>query len=80
MQIISISIDFNKLKSLAKVQGKNGAEYIYLTVIQNDNADKYGNDVSVSVSQSKEERANKTPKTFVGNGKTVYGKTNENPF
>lgn len=78
-QIINVSIDFNKLKSLSKVQGKNGAEYINLTVMLNDQKDKFGNDASVSVSQTKEEREAKTPKTYVGNGKIVFN-SNSNPF
>lgn len=80
MQIINISIDFNKLKSLSKVQGKNGAEYINLTVTVNDKPDGYGNDASVSIAQSKEERSAKSPKKFVGNGRVVFSKSNENPF
>jgi len=71
-KIINLSIDFNKLKSLSKVQGKNGAEYINLTLNLNDQKDQYGNDASVTVSQTKEEREAKAKKTFVGNGKIVF--------
>lgn len=75
-QIIGLSVDFNKLKQLAKVQGKNGAEYINLTVLINDTKDQYGNDASVIVSQTKEERAAKAQRNFVGNGKILFNSNN----
>jgi hypothetical protein len=38
----------------------------------NDKQDDYGNNASVFVSQTKEERESKTPKKFVGNGKVAW--------
>lgn len=77
-KIIGASIDLAKLKNAPKVQGKNGAEYVNITIILNDQPNEWGKDVSISLEQSKEERQAKKPKTFIGNGKTIYD--NSNPF
>lgn len=71
-RIIGASIDLVKLKTAKIVQGKNGAEYVNITIIVNDEANQWGKDVSISLEQSKEERDAKAQKTFVGQGKTVY--------
>lgn len=71
-QIISASIDLAKLEKAPVVQGKNGAKYVNITIIVNDEANQWGKDVSISLEQSKEERTAKAPKTFVGNGKVIY--------
>ena len=56
MQIINISIDFTKISKDDLVKDK----YLNLTVNVNDTKDKYDNDCSVIIAQSKEERAAKT--------------------
>lgn len=71
-KIIGASIDLAKLKTAKIVQGKNGAEYVNITIIVNDEPNQWGKDVSISLEQSKEERESKANKTFVGQGKTIY--------
>jgi len=79
--IIGASIDLAKLKQAPIIKGKNGAEYVNITIIVNDEPNQYGKDVSISLEQSKEEREAKTPKTFVGQGKVVFKKdSNNSPF
>jgi hypothetical protein len=75
--IIGASIDLAKLKNAPVIKGKNGAEYVNITIIVNDEPNQWGKDVSISLEQSKEEREAKVNKTFVGNGKTIY---NSNKF
>lgn len=75
MQIISISIDTSKFSEQDLAKGK----YLNLTVNVNDEKDKYDNDCSVIISQTKEQREAKTPKRYVGNGRVVFNKSN-NPF
>jgi hypothetical protein len=78
-QIISGSIDLSKIDK-SKIVDKdkngqkfnNGAMYLQVTIMVNDQPDKYGNDVSISIGQTKEEREAKTPKVFLGNAKTVW--------
>lgn len=48
---------------------KTGKAYITLVIGDKDQVDQFGHDVSVSISQTKEERASKAKKTYVGNGK-----------
>ena len=73
MQIISVSIDFTKV-STADLQKE---KYLNLIVTINDQKDKFGNDGSVTLSQTKEEREAKTPKKFVGNAKVIFSKQND---
>ena len=72
MKVISVSIDLNKIDRTRIVEGKNGAKYYNITVICNDTKDQYGNDVAVTIGQTKEERAAKTKAVYLGNGRTVY--------
>ena len=75
--IIGASIDLAKLKNAPVIKGKNGAEYVNITIMVNDEPNQWGKDVSISLEQSKEDREAKVNKTFVGNGKTIY---NSNKF
>jgi hypothetical protein len=69
--IISVSIDMGKIDQ-SKVVEKNGKRFLNLSVIANDTTDNYGNNVSVTHAQSKEEREAKAPKTYLGNGRVIY--------
>ena len=75
MKIIAGSIDLNKIDKSRIVAGKNGAKYYNVSILINDTKDQYGNDVSIIESQTKEERAAKAQRKFLGNGKTVYEST-----
>ena len=70
--IISASIDLAKIDRSKIVVGKNGAQYYNIQINVNDEADQYGNNASVVTNQTKEEREAKAPKTYLGNGKTVW--------
>jgi len=70
--IISASIDLAKIDRSRIIPGKNGAQYYNIQVNLNDEVDNYGNNVSVTTNQTKEEREAKTPKVYLGNGKTVW--------
>lgn len=71
-QIISVSIDLTKLDKSKIVEGKNGAKYYNLTINVNDQKDNYGNDASVTIAQTKEEREAKQPRTFIGKGRVIW--------
>lgn len=66
--LINASIDLTKIDKSKLVNGK----YLSLTISLNDKTDNYGNNVAVSVGQTKEERESKAPKTYLGNGKVVW--------
>ena len=70
--IIGISIDLTKIDKSRIVVGKNGAKYYNMTVMVNDEPDKYGKDVAVKDGQSKEERERKDKEVFLGNGKVLW--------
>ena len=66
--LINASIDLTKVDKSKLIKGK----YLNMTVSVNDNLDNYGNNVAITIQQSKEEREIKASKTFLGNGKVVY--------
>ena len=66
--LINASIDLTKVDKAKLIKGK----YLNLTIAVNDNLDNYGNNVSLTIQQSKEERDLKASKTYLGNGKVVY--------
>ena len=78
-QIISASIDLNKVPREKIVTTdkdgrpfKNGASYLNVSIIVNDSSNEYGNDVSITIGQTREDRDNKVKPTYIGNGKTIW--------
>jgi hypothetical protein len=69
--IVSASIDLTKIEE-SKVIEKNGKRWLNLTISINDTTDTYGNNASVSINQSVEERTAKAPKTYLGNAKVIW--------
>lgn len=69
--IVTVNVDLSKIPTDKIYEGKKG-RYAELTVMINDETSEYGNNVSVSMNQTKEERDNKDPKTYVGNGKVLW--------
>ena len=51
-------------------QGKDGKIYVNIIVTEMKQADMYGNDLTVYVQQTKEEREDKMVKSYIGKGKT----------
>lgn len=70
-KIISASINLTAIPKEAIIESK-GKKYLNLQIILNDQKDNYGNDVSISLNQTKEQREAKEKKTFIGNGKVVW--------
>jgi hypothetical protein len=66
--LISGSIDLTKIDKEKLVNGK----YLNIQISINDNSDQYGNNVGITIGQSKEEREAKAKKTYVGNAKVVW--------
>ena len=86
MEIFNVSIDLSKIDKSKIVSTdkngqpfKNGAKYANLSIIVNQEPDKYGNHMSISLSQSQEERAAKEPRVYVGNGKKFESKGGMKP-
>ena len=70
--LINASLRVDKLPKEKFVAGKDGAFYYNFTIAVNDKSDNYGNNVSITDSQTQEEREAKKPKTYLGNGKVVW--------
>ncbi|QIG62325.1 hypothetical protein [Tenacibaculum phage JQ] len=80
------SIDLNKIdKSKVVTTDKNGnpfsngAKYLNVVVWLNDTPDQYGNNASIQISQSKEEREQKQKATYIGNLKEYQSNVNDIP-
>ena len=72
MKTISASIDLTKIDKSKIVNHTNGCKYLNIDIYLNDEKNKYGQDTSIAISQTKEERAAKTKRIYLGNGKTVF--------
>ncbi len=77
-KLISISIDVTKIDKARLYKGEKGT-YLNADLWINDEPDKFGNDGSISMAQSKEEREAKVPKIYIGKGKKVLGWDGEAP-
>lgn len=69
--MINISIDLNKIDKSKIKPHANGAKYYNITVDKLKEVDKFNNTHCVYESQSKEERAAKAKRNYVGNGKEL---------
>lgn len=76
-RIINASINLNKVGK-DKIFVTESGKYINISISVNDEVDKYDNDVSITLRQSKDEREAKEKKIYVGNGKTVWRSDDEN--
>ncbi len=70
-KIIAISVDVNKINKAKLYKGEKGT-YLNLMVEVKDGPDQYGNDASCWEGQTKDERAQKVNRNYLGNGKTVW--------
>lgn len=68
--IVNASIDLTKIEKSKVIEGKKG-KYINITMFVNDEVDQFGNNASIIMSQTKEEREAKTPRVYLGNGQTA---------
>ena len=70
--LINLSLRIDKLPKEKFVQGKDGAVYYNFTIGVNDESNQWGQNVSATDSQTKEERDAKKPKSYLGNGNVVW--------
>ena len=56
---------------------ENGAKFLNVVVWINDEADRYGNNASIQISQSKEEREAGVKSIYIGNLKEPQSRNNE---
>ena len=67
-----IYIKKDVLETILKTINAKNEKGISITISQNDETNKYGQNVTGFVSQTKEQREQKKDKFFVGNGKTFW--------
>jgi hypothetical protein len=74
MKIINASMDLTKIDKSKINKHANGAKYYNITIYLNDEPNKFGQNVSIATSISKEEREAGVKQTYIGNGKVVMDK------
>lgn len=70
--LINVSLRVDKLPKEKFVAGKDGAVYYNFTIGINDEANQFGQNVSLTDSQTKEEREAKKSKYYIGNGNVIW--------
>ena len=68
---MNASIRVDKLPKEKFIKGKDGAVYYNLTISIQDET-RFGNNVAITDSQTREEREAKKPKNYLGNGRVVW--------
>ena len=58
---------------------KNGKKYLNFVINKRKEVDKFGNDLTIQLSQSKEEKESKMAKVYIGQGKTFVFKDDPKP-
>lgn len=70
--LVNISLDLSKIDKTKIKDGK----YLNAIVAIGDDTNQYGQNASVYISQTKEEREAKSNRTYFGNGKVVWNDGN----
>lgn len=70
-QLFSASLDVSKISKDKLVKGEKGT-YLNITISINDEVDKYGNILTITESQTQEERESKANRNYLANGKLVW--------
>jgi len=70
-KMLSAKLDVTKITKEKLYKGAKGT-YCNITISLNDEIDTYGNNVSVYEEQTKEERDQKAPRNYLGNGKVFW--------
>ena len=70
--LVNVSLDLSKIDKTKVKDGK----YLNAIVAIGDDTNQYGQNASMYISQSKEEREAKEAKTYIGNGKVVWNDGN----
>jgi|TARA_B100001059_G_scaffold85935_1_gene84023 hypothetical protein len=69
--ILNTSINLSKVPKDKIIEGKKG-KYLPVTITINDDIDQFGQQGSLTVQQTKEQRESKEPKVYLGNINVVW--------
>lgn len=68
---IAISICLSDIPKSAIFEAQNGKKYLSLDIIAKKEKDQYGKDITVALTQTKEQREAKADTVWLGSGKTL---------
>ena len=75
-KILNVSVNLSKIPKESIIVGKKG-KYANFSLFINDETNKFGQNVSVAMNQSVEERDE--PRIYVGNGKVTWDSNGDMP-
>lgn len=67
---IAISICLSDIPKSAIYEAQNGKKYLSLDIIAKKEKDQYGKDITVALTQTKEQREDKAETVWLGSGRT----------
>lgn len=70
--ICTVKIDLSKIDKSKIYKTEKGSSYYEFTLSINDKTSEYGDNISATESQTKEQRDNKEKKSFIGGGKVIW--------
>jgi len=71
--LIKASIKMSELKKISKEKLIKGEKDTYIPItVSVDDVSRYGQNVSIYIDQSEEERNNKTPRHYIANGSVIW--------
>lgn len=76
---IAISICLSDIPKSAIFEAQNGKKYLSLDIIAKKEKDQYGKDITVALTQTKEQREAKADTVWLGSGKTFLLETVQQP-
>lgn len=69
--LININLCLSDIDQNKIFLSKNGKKYLSICVTDRKEPDQYGNDLTVYINQTKEEREAKQPRKFIGTAKNL---------
>lgn len=69
-ELINLNICLSDIPAEARIKGRNGKTYCNLIISARREPDQFGNDITLTVSRSEQERKQKKPVVYVGAGKS----------
>jgi hypothetical protein len=76
---IAISICLSDIPKSAIFEAQNGKKYLSLDIIAKKEKDQYGKDITVALTQTKEQREAKADTVWLGSGKTFVFEPAQQP-
>lgn len=69
-------LNLSQIEKSKIIEGAKGAQWVNITITSNDEPDQFGNDISITIARSEEERKKDSPTftkaVYLANAKTTW--------